>query len=255
MGVAVNVVREGIKNYIGLTDNPFLKVLALEKKLSLHRFSFESAYKSQIIFFDTETNLLEKAGIILSKVVEPEKSYFKVERQTYLPRSFSQRKEVVFIHEVGPRDKVSDHSFFLVDGIISLFTTQFTIDLENVLKNALPKIVIMSKIKKLKVLSGGGFKGTVYFKDSKVKNLVTKRSADMKLLTVELNSSLTYLSSFNFFNEQIEKYCKELVPFNEHIYDYVKRITKPIQPKAKLTKEEKKKLKEKNVKTDDEIIG
>lgn len=255
MGVAVNVVREGIKNYIGLTDKPFLKVLSLEKKLSLHRFLFESSYKSQIIFYDTEGNLLEKAGIILSKVIEPEKSYFKIERQTFLPRSFSQRKEVYFIHEINPKDKITDHAFYIVDGIISLFTTQFTIDLENVLKNAIPKIVVQSKIKKLKVISGGGFKATVYFKDCKIKNLVTKRTAEAKLMEVELNSNLTYLPAFNYFNEQIEKYCKELVPFNEHIYDYVKRVTKPIQPKEKLTKEQRKEKIKNMKKADEEIIG
>lgn len=255
MGNYVNVVKEGTKNYIGLTDKPFSKVLSIEKKLSLHRFSFEGSFNKQIVYYDTDANLLEKAGIILSKTFEPNKCYFKVERQTYLPKSFSRRKEIVFIHEVGPKDKVMDHAFFLSDGIKSLFTIQFTIDLDNVLKNVTPKIVVLSKVTKYKVLSGGGFKAQLYFYSSKIKNLTTKRLADAKLLTVDLDSPMTYLPAFNYFNTQIEKNCKELIPFEEGLYDYCHRVTKPLPEKDKLTKQQKEQLKTKQKKIDDVIIG
>ncbi len=255
MGEFVNVVREGTKNYIGLLKNPFGKVLNIERKLSLHRFSFEDAYRSQIIFFDTNGNLLEKAGIILSKTIEPEKTFFKVERSSFLPRTFTRRKEVVFIHEVGVRDRIADHSFYLVDGIKSLFATQFTIDLENILKNCVPKIIISSNIRRFKVLSGGGFKAKIFFKDCKVKNFASKRVGKMKLLTVELNSAISYLNAFNYFNDAIVRYCKELIPFEETLFDYVHRITKPLPQKKKLTKEEIKKEKEKKKNTEDVIQG
>lgn len=256
MGNYVNVVKEGTKSYIGITEKPFSKVLSIEKKLSLHRFSYEGSFNKQIVYYDTEGGLLEKAGIILSKTFEPNKCYFKVERQTYLPKSFSRRKEIVFIHEVGPKDKVMDHAFFLSDGIKSLFTIQFTIDLDNVLKNIFPKIVILSKVTKYKVLSGGGFKAQLYFYSSKIKNLTTKRVAEANLLNVELDSPITYLPAFNYFNTQIEKNCKELIPFEESLYDYSHRVTKPLPEKDKLTKkQEKEKQKLKQKKVDDVIIG
>ena len=255
MGNYVNVVKEGTKSYIGLTEKPFSKVLQIEKKLSLHRFSYEGSYSKQIVYYDTDGNLLEKAGIILSKTFEPNKCYFKVERQTYLPKSFSRRKEIVFIHEVGPKDKVMDHAFFLSDGIKSLFTIQFTIDLDNVLKNVAPKIVILSKVTKYKVLSGGGFKAMLFFHTSKIRNLTTKRLAEAKLLTVELDSPMTYLPAFQYFNSQIEKNCKELIPFEEGLYDYSHRVTKSLPEKEKMTKEQKEKSKQKQKKVDDIIIG
>lgn len=254
MGNYINVAKEGTKNYIGLTEKPFSKVLSIEKKLSLHRFSYEGSFNKQIVYYDTDANLLQKAGIILSKTFEPNKCYFKVERQTYLPKSFSRRKEIIFVHEVGPKDKVMDHAFFLSDGIKSLFTIQFTIDLDNVLKNVVPKIVITSKVTKYKVLSGGGFKAQLYFYSSKIKNLTTKRVADAKLLTVEMDSPTTYLPAFQYFNTQIEKYCKELIPFDESLYDFAHRVTKPLPEKSKF-KQEKDKLKEKQKKVDDIIEG
>ena len=169
MGNFVQIQTQGVKNYIAVADKPFAKVLQLEKKINLHRFNLVNRYKQSEIFFDTETNLLSKAGIILSKTISPEKTYFKVERQSTLLKLYSRKKETVFIHEVGIRDKVTDHAFFLVDGIKSLFTTQFTVDLENVLKNIKPKIVVDSTIDKWAVVSGGGFKGSIYFQTSKIK--------------------------------------------------------------------------------------
>lgn len=245
MGNFVNVSKEGQCDYIALTEKPFEKVLAIEKKISLHRFSFVKKYRSSQVFYDTNTNLLEKAGIVLSKINTPDKTYFMVERQSFLPKTFSRRNEQVFIHEVGARDKVSDHAFYLVDGIKSLFITQFTIDLENVLKNITPKIILTYDILKYDVLSGGGFKAILLFKDVKIKNLETKRKFSTKLLNVSLDCPDTYMTAFKYFNQQIDKYCKEFLHFDETLYDYAHRVTKAI-PQKKLTKEEKLKFKNKN---------
>lgn len=255
MGNFVQIKTQGVKNYVAITEKPFGKVLALEKKINLHRFIFNKQYKISEIFYDTTTNLLSKAGVILSKTIMPGKTYFKVERQSFLLKSFSRKKETVFIHEVGARDKINDHAFFLVDGIKSLFTTQFTIDLENVLKNLVPKIIIDSVIDDWTVMSGGGFKGKILYKTSNIRNLETKRKADYKTMRVELDCGETYLSSFNYLIDQIKKNCKDFIECDESLYDYCIRVTKPLPPKKKLSKEEKQKLKEKNKKIEDTIQG
>lgn len=255
MGNFVNVANENQRVYLGITEKPFSKVLSIERHLNLHRFIFEGNYTSQIIYYDTQTNLLEKAGIILSKVIEPDKTYFKIQRHQQLPKTFSRKKETIFVHEVGAKDKVIDHSFFLTDGIKSLFTIQFTIDFENVLKNVSPTIIIESKNTLYKVLSGGGFSSHLHFKSSSVKNISTKRILPLKTLSVELTSPQTQAPAFEYFNSKIEKYCKELVLFEENIFDYAKRITAPIPKKEKPTAQEKKELKAKRKKVDDVILG
>lgn len=255
MGNFVSVIKENEREYIGITEKPFSKVLSIEKKLNLHRFAFENTYADQIIYYDTETNLLEKAGIILSKVIEPQKSYFKIERLANLPRTFSRKNEKVFIHEVGAKDKVIDHAFFLTDGIKSLFTIQFTIDFENVLKNVMPTMIIQSKNTVYKVLSGGGFSSHLYFRSGLIKNIITKRQIPVKILSVKLSSPETQMNAFNYFNEKIERYCKELVPFNEGLFEYAKRVSKPLPKKEKATKQERQALKAKKKKVDDIILG
>ncbi len=255
MGTFVNVVKENEREYIGITEKPFSKVLGIEKKLNLHRFAFEGTYSNQIVYFDTESNLLEKAGIILSKVIEPNKAYFKIERLANLPKTFSRKNERVFVHEVGAKDKVVDHAFFLTDGIKALFTIQFTIDFENVLKNVFPTIIIETKNTVYKVLSGGGFSSHLHFRSSTINNLITKRQAPVKTLSVKLSSPETQMNAFNYFNDKIEKYCKELIPFTEGLFEHAKRVTKPLPKKEKLSKADKKTLKAKKKKVDDVILG
>lgn len=255
MGNFVNVVKESEREYLGITEKPFSKVLSIEKKLNLHRFAFEGSFNNQIIYFDTESNLLEKAGIILSKIIEPNKAYFKIERLGNLPKTFSRKNEKVFIHEVGAKDSVVDHAFFLTDGIKSLFTIKFTIDFENVLKNVFPTIVIETKNTVYKVLSGGGFSAQLLFRSSTIKNFESKRQYPVNTLSVKLTSPETQMNAFNYFNSKIEVYCKELVPFTEGLFEYAKRVTKPLPKKEKLTKEQKKTLKVKKKKVDDVILG
>lgn len=255
MGTFVNIGKENKREYVGITEKPFSKVLGIEKRLNLHRFAFEKTYANQIIYFDTESNLLEKAGIVLSKVIEPDKAYFKIERLGNLPRTFSRKNEKIFVHEIGAKDKVVDHAFFLTDGIKSLFTIQFTIDFENVLKNVFPTIIIQTKNTVYKVLSGGGFSSHLNFRSSLIKNLSTKRQTPVKTLSVSLTSPETQLNAFNYFNDKIEKYCKELIPFTEGLFEYAKRMTKTLPKKEKLSRKERKALKTKNKKAEDVILG
>lgn len=255
MGTYIHLKTKGTKNYIAVTEKPFGKVLALEKKLSLHRFTFVKQYRMSEIFYDTPNDLLSKAGIVVSKTITPEKSFFKVERQSVSLKRLSRLKETIFVHEIGARDTVKDHAFFLVDGIKSLFTTQFTIDLENVIKNLRPIITIDSGMEEWSVISGGGFKCKIFYKSSKISNLETKRKNQFKSMKLELDCAETYLSSFDYLVEQIDKYCKDFVEDNESLFDYCLRLTKPLPEKKKLTREEKLALKQKSKNAESSIQG
>lgn len=255
MGTFIHIKTKGTKNYIAVSENPFGKVLALEKKLSLHRFSFLKKYRMTEIFYDTPNALLSKAGIVISKTISPEKSFFKVERQTVSLKQLSRLKETIFVHEVGARDTVSDHAFFLVDGIKNLFTTQFTVDLENVLKNLHPIMTITSSMEEWSIMSGGGFRCKVFYKKSTIHNIKTKRKNHFQSMKLELDSAETYLPAFDYLVEQIEKYCKDFVINTESLFDYCIRLTKPLPEKKKLTREEKLALKQKAKKSENTIQG
>lgn len=259
MGAFVELKTQGTKTFVALTDKAMPKILGLEKKISLHRFAFVKQYKSNQVFYDTPTGLLSKAGIILSKTISPDKTYFCVEGQTALFKNFSRKKHRVFIHEVGPKDTVKDHAFYLVDGIKGLFTTQFTIDLENVLKNVKPKIIVDSVNDEYMVLSGGGFQGKITYQQSQINNFETKRKRKKddryKTIHVEAESIKGQLPAFNYLIDQIIKYDKDVIETDETDFDYFLRVTKPLPPKKKLSKEEKIQLKQKLKKADETIQG
>ena len=116
--------------------------------------------------------------------------------------------------------------FFLTDGIKQMFTTQFYIDLDNVLKTVVPKIEMDSKKTIFKVFSGRGFKGEMIFEDVSIKNFETKRTAFTMMLTIRQLSGRFDNSDFEDFTSKIEKYCREVMPTNDTKYEIAKRMTK-----------------------------
>ena len=146
--------------------------------------------------------------------------------ETSSKRNTLKRAEKAFIHDIGLRDNVKDHMFFLTDGIKQMFTTQFYIDLDNILKNVVSKYELVSKKTHLKVFSGRGFKGEMIFEEVNVKNFETKRSNFFIMLTVKQISAKYDNKDFDDLTEKLERYCREVMPTHDTKYDITKRMTK-----------------------------
>jgi hypothetical protein len=228
----------GKKSYTLFSKKSFNKVLALSKEVSTYSFYPERKDVSVEIYLDSPGNLLGSAGILLSKVIENDKVYFKVGREEYLPgsKTILPKEKKFFIHPIGEKDTVIDHSIFLIDGISSMFSTKFYIDLENVLKTVVPKIQIENRRMHFKILSGTGFKAEIIYEDVLIRNYETKRKADLHMLNIEQTSSKINLDEFNNFTSKLEKYCKEVIPIEDSKYQIAKRTTAPITKTAKLFK-------------------
>ena len=136
MGKFETVSMEGVKQYTLFAKDSFNKVLAFCRELPLYSLYREGRDSKKEIYLDSPNNLLKSAGIILSKVIEDNKSYLKVEREDFNKerKNLIKKETKVFIHPIGIKDTAFDHSLFLIDGITSMFSTKFHIDLENVLK-------------------------------------------------------------------------------------------------------------------------
>jgi hypothetical protein len=233
MGKFETINVEGIKTYTLFSKNSIGKVLSLDRLMPKYSFYSEGRDVSIEIYLDSPNNLLTSAGIILSKVFEEGKAYFRVEREEYLAgkKTIIPKEKKVFIHPIGLKDSVVDHTLFLIDGITSMFSTKFHIDLENVLKTIVPKLQIENKKNYFKIFSGKGFKANMIFEDILIKNYETKRKAEIFMLKIEQTSSKINLDEFDDFTSQMEKYCKEILPINESKYEMAKRATKAIAKK------------------------
>ena len=229
MGKFIENSLDGIKTYTLFSKSTMKKVLQLQESLRLYTFIPVGKSMQKDIYLDSPNNLLKSAGLNLCKTTENNKALFKVEREKYdedNKRHTIQRAEKVFIHEIGLRDVVKDHMFFLTDGIKQMFTTQFYIDLDNVLKTVIPKIELNSKKTIFKIFSGSGFKGEMTFEDINVKNYDTKRQASFSMLTIKQISARYDKSEFLDLTSKIEKYCREVMPTNNNKYEIAKRMTK-----------------------------
>lgn len=226
MGNFEIVKTENLKSYTAFSKQTFKNIIKLDHEMPMYEFVPERRYSVDEIFFDTPNNLLASAGIILSKVIEDGKAYFKIEREEYSfeKRLSSGRK--VFIQPAGLRDTIVDHTLFLTDGISSMFSTKFNIDFQNVFKMAVPKLELNSKIDVLKILSGVGFKGEISFEEIKIINYFTKRKSDLNMVTIEQKSSSVLTKEFQEFATKLEKYCKELTLTNESKYQIAIKMTK-----------------------------
>lgn len=233
MGKFETINVEGVKAYTLFSKNSLSKVLALDKVMPKYSFYSEGKGVSIEIYLDSPNNLLTSAGIILSKVIEEGKSYFRVEREDYLAgkKTLIPKEKKVFIHPIGAKDSVIDHTLFLIDGITSMFSTKFHIDLENVLKTIVPKLEIENKKNYFKIFSGKGFKADMIYENVFIKNYDTKRRSELLMLKIEQTSSKLSLDEFNDFTSKMEKYCKEILPINESKYEMAKRATKLISKK------------------------
>lgn len=226
MGKFETISSIGVKSYTLFSKNSFNKVLALDRDLPMYSFSNEGRDISVEIYLDSPNNLLLSAGILLSKVIEEGKAYFKVERE-YLPERKSLVKDKkIFIHPIGIKDSVFDHTLFLIDGITSMFFTKFHIDLENVLKTLVPKLEIKSKRDHFKILSGKGFKAEMIYERIEVKNYDTKRKNGFLMLNINQTSNKLSLDEFNDFTSKLEKYCKEVILIEDTKHEIAKKITK-----------------------------
>ena len=175
MGKFVQISKNGIKKYESISKDAFKKVAALGNVLKFEKIMPIATLSKVEIFYDTKDDLLSKAGVVVSKVNEGNQAYFKVQRQTFIPSTFV-GEDKVYIHHIGPKDKVYDHTYYITDGIKELYTTSFSVDLENVVKTIYPKLIIKTKIKRNRIVSGTGFRALLDEESIVISNKQTRRT-------------------------------------------------------------------------------
>ena len=236
------------KFYDVIDKTGFKKIVNLNRVLDKGNIKFDKNMGSTETYYDTPADLLSRSGIVLSRVVEQGKCYLKVQKQSFIPQTFRTVEDVIFTHECGLRDKITDHTLYLVDGITTLFATNFTIDFDNVFKTVVPRLVISTKNSILKYTSVSGFRANLHQESIVFDNKITKRKVKKDCLKIENISPKNYDKEYDEFVRTVEKHCKELLPVTEDRYDYAMRLTK----KLEIVKDKNKNKKDKSL---DKIEG
>ena len=242
------------KHYIAITKKAFNKLLSFGASLRAYTLRPTGRNLSTITYYDTPENLLQRTGILFYKTSENGKCFFKLEKLSFLPKTLKKNDEQIFVHEISQRDTPEEHSLYLIDAITSMFSTQFRIDLENVIKSVRPKLVIEIRADVYKVYGGTGFKCDMALENVVYRNFETKRKVKCKEVTFTLDSPQQFRKNYDVFLALVNKHCKDIVEMNESRYEHAKNLTKPITPVDKKNLQNYKKQKEKETKRRPEDI-
>lgn len=245
MGYSVKINSVTTKKYEAVSVTAFKNFLGFAHGLKFQKMSKIGRDFAKETYYDTPAHLLNKSGIVLSKFEEGKNVFFKVENASFLSKVLNKMEKEIFVHKVGAGDKLSDHAFYIKDGITSMFTTAFSIDLENVIKSAEPKMEVSIVADIYQLASGTGMRAKIALETKTIRNLETKRRYIVQGLTIRLENDNTklFINDFNKFNELLQRNCKEFMLVDENQFDFATKVTKALPPKVKekKTKDQKKK--------------
>lgn len=218
MGYFVNINTKFFRNYQIVDKSGYDQFFNAFKYLKYYKIEAIGNETLKETYFDTPNDMLKNSGIVLSKIQEGARAYIRVENKAYDEANISDRQ--VFVHQIPPKDSVYDHAFYVKDGITSLFLTNFSIDLENVLKQVVPKIEIIAHANIYKAINGAGLKMECALEQRTYKKIANKRAdrtsfKSENLLVKLITKEKAYLDDFEVFNNAIEKYCKSLLRVDE----------------------------------------
>jgi hypothetical protein len=228
-----NLGSESVKKYDIITNRAEKKILSEARNLNIDEFNYEGKYKYKTIYYDTPEKLLTNAGILLYKTWIKDSYYFVIQRLNILPSTSKLKRNEIYRHKIEAQDSPINYSFYLINGITSMFSTQFSIDLEYVIKNVKPIIIIDVKTISYKIFNGTGFKCLLSFENAVYFNRITRRKRSNKELIIELLAPKNFLSEFDRFALLLEKYCKDIIPKKESRFAYANRVTGIIKNKIK----------------------
>ena len=256
MGEYVKKDNGSVNSFDTITNKAFRKLLSLSAVLKAYTYKFAGRSVSSYIFYDTRENLLQRAGILFYKTSEKGKHYYKIEKLSFLPKTFKAMDEQVFVHQISSqKDTPSDHSLYLIDAITSMFATQFNIDLENILKMVVPKMIVEIRSDNYKIFSGTGFKCDMALENVIYRNLETKKKAKRKEVTFTLDSPISFIKDYETFIQTITKYCKDITELTESRYEHAKNLTKISATSKDKSKKFKKEQAQKEKKAENIIEG
>lgn len=243
MGYYVQINNQTTKKYETVDDKAFKYFLDFTSALKFQKLNYIGSDFCKETYFDTPAHLLTKAGIILSRLEEGKNVFFKVESTASLSKVLNKLNKEVFVHKVGFNDKISDHAFYIKDGITSFYSNPFSIDLENIINSSVPNLEVSIHAQIYELVSGTGMRARIALENKNVKNFETKRKYKVKSITIKLDSNPeVYLKEFSDLDALISKSCKTIMSIDENQFDWAIKVTKPIvaKPKEKQKKKEDK---------------
>ena len=242
-----NIKDTALYYYDMLRDNQDKIIQKLEEHLTFYRFSYKGKFKSQEVIYDTPTNLLASAGLVISKIYEDDKYYMVVTKVSYLPKQFKKPSVILFKAECTAQDVPNMYPIKLGGVISDSNPSIFTVDLVEVIKIVVPKIQIEVKGDRYDIASGSGYKAEMRFENVFYKDIKSKVKFNHKNVVFALSAEPKEEKDNREVRGAVLRYCKELFPYDETRFEIARRVlmarmgTKKKISKKELLEQQKKK--------------
>ena len=210
-----------------LRDNVPRVLKKLDDELAYYRLYFEKNIKNVEVMFDTPTNLLSSAGIVLSKEYDGEKYSIKVKKISYLPTELRRPSKKFYSAECGKRELPKDYPIQIAGAINNAFSNLFTIDLVEVVKQTTAVYEIKVKGKRYNLTSGTGMKGNILYEKITYRDVQTGRKVKRKGFTISLPDSSIFQKETQEILDVVSRKVKELWPYNESRFELAQRLLRP----------------------------
>ncbi len=199
----------------------------LNKNMPYHRIAYERDFNGREIVYDVKSNMLSKAGIVISKQYEEGQSFFKVRKISSLTGGYKRPSQKFELGQCESTEAPKDFPTQIANAVSNAFSNAFTIDLVSVVRQTLPKIEIVVTGKRFRVVSGNGYNCTLLYETAIYKDLETNKKVKRNGFTLHLPKGEKYEKDNKIVIEAIDHYCKELVYYQESRFEIADRLLHP----------------------------
>lgn len=211
-------------HYMIMGYETFPKVLnILSQELDFYRISRLSDVEDKEIMYDIPNNALTDAGIVLSKQYENGKVMFKVRKLSFLPEEMRVPSKKFLLQELDRDAEPKDYSLEISSAIENSFSSPFTIDLDAVVREVVPKIVVDVKSERYLIIGGTGYRGQLFYEKILYKDVESKKKVWKDGVVLRLPTDEASQKDNEHILDIIDRKVKGLGLYNMSRYELAKK--------------------------------
>ena len=199
----------------------------LNKNMPYHRIKYERDFNGREIIYDVKSDMLSKAGIVISKQYEEGQSFFKVRKISALTGGYKRPSQKFQLGKCEGTEAPKDFPTQIANAISNAFSNAFTIDLVSVVRQTVPKMEVVVTGKRYKVICGNGYNCALMYETAIYKDVETNKKVKRSGFTLHLPKDEKYEKDNKIVMDAIDHYCKELVYYQESRFEIADRLLHP----------------------------
>lgn len=213
-------------HFVLLGYSEFKDVYAkFNENLKFYRIASLGKAETVEIIYDVPENTLTEAGIIISTVKESGKRYLRVKKISLLEGELKRPTQTYILGRLDDNEEPSDYSMQLSQTIENAFTTQFTIDVDDVVKKVEPKIEIDISNDRYKLICGSGYRAELVYEKATYKDIKTKKTVEREGVTLRL--PIEPCKESDELLKLVERKIVELAPYNLTRFEIAQKLLYP----------------------------